>query len=152
MVESHGTPHMAAEPVAFPCQGPGCNERVLTYLTDEDVEARDPRHLDVGHHQVGRLMHRLEAPEQLLAIGGHLDLDAEDVQAAGEHAAHLLVVVGDPLLMVAHDEQGAVDRRGEVVQPVGRLLAQLVVDLDLAAPGHHPAGQRGLAGRAPGRR
>jgi hypothetical protein len=38
-VESHGTPHIGAESVAFPCQGPGCNERVLTYLTDEDVEA-----------------------------------------------------------------------------------------------------------------
>ena len=38
-VESHGTPHMTAKPVKFPCQGPGCGEHVLTYLTDEDVEA-----------------------------------------------------------------------------------------------------------------
>ena len=38
-VESHGTPRIESEPVAFPCQGPACNERVLTYLTDEDVEA-----------------------------------------------------------------------------------------------------------------
>ena len=41
MVESYGTPRMDAEPVAFPCQGPGCDEHVLTYLTDEDVEARE---------------------------------------------------------------------------------------------------------------
>jgi hypothetical protein len=41
MVESHGTPHMAAEPVAFPCQGPECTERLLTYLTEEDVEAHE---------------------------------------------------------------------------------------------------------------
>jgi hypothetical protein len=41
MVESHGTPRMDAEPVAFPCQGPECAERVLTYLTDEDVEAHE---------------------------------------------------------------------------------------------------------------
>jgi hypothetical protein len=40
-IESHGTPHMAAEPVAFPCQEPGCDERVLTYLTDADVEAHE---------------------------------------------------------------------------------------------------------------
>ena len=40
-VESHGTPRMDSKPVAFPCQGPACNERVLTYLTDEDVEARE---------------------------------------------------------------------------------------------------------------
>jgi hypothetical protein len=40
-VESHGTPHMEARPVGFPCQGPGCSERVVTYLTDEDVEAHE---------------------------------------------------------------------------------------------------------------
>ena len=39
--ESHGTPHMEARPVEFPCQGPACNERVVTYLTDEDVEAHE---------------------------------------------------------------------------------------------------------------
>jgi hypothetical protein len=40
-VESHGTPHMAAQPVDLPCQGPGCGGRVVTYLTDEDVGARE---------------------------------------------------------------------------------------------------------------
>ncbi len=30
-----------ARPVEFPCQGPACNERMLTYLTDEDVEAHE---------------------------------------------------------------------------------------------------------------
>ena len=40
-VESHGTPRMDARPVEFPCQGPACNERVFTYLTDEDVEAHE---------------------------------------------------------------------------------------------------------------
>lgn len=40
-VESHGTPHMAAKPVGFPCQGPGCDEYVLTDLTDKDVEAHE---------------------------------------------------------------------------------------------------------------
>src|SRR5699024_9163834 len=35
-VESDGTPHMAARPVDFPCQGPGCGRHVVTYLTDED--------------------------------------------------------------------------------------------------------------------
>ncbi|EMA56386.1 hypothetical protein [Halococcus thailandensis] len=40
-VESHGTPHMAARPVDFPCQGPGCGGHVVTYLTDEDIEARE---------------------------------------------------------------------------------------------------------------
>ncbi|GAA0464474.1 hypothetical protein MUK72_19405 (plasmid) [Halococcus dombrowskii] len=39
--ESHGTPHMEARPVDLPCQGPACNERVVTYLTDEDVEAHE---------------------------------------------------------------------------------------------------------------
>ena len=41
VAESHGTPRIDAKPVAFPCQGPACNERVLTYQTDEDVEAHE---------------------------------------------------------------------------------------------------------------
>ncbi|EMA56811.1 hypothetical protein C451_00355 [Halococcus thailandensis JCM 13552] len=32
---------MEAKPVEFPCQGPGCSESVITYLTDEDVEAHE---------------------------------------------------------------------------------------------------------------
>jgi hypothetical protein len=40
-VESHGTPRMDAKPVDLPCQGPTCNKRVLTYLTDADVEAHE---------------------------------------------------------------------------------------------------------------
>ena len=38
-VESHGTPRMDANPVALPCQGPACGESVLTYQTNEDIEA-----------------------------------------------------------------------------------------------------------------
>ena len=38
-VESHGTPRMDARPVEFPCQGSGCGESVLTYQTNEDIEA-----------------------------------------------------------------------------------------------------------------
>jgi hypothetical protein len=38
-VESHGTPLIDAKPVEFPCQGSECGESVLTYQTDEDVEA-----------------------------------------------------------------------------------------------------------------
>lgn len=40
-VESHGDPHIAAEPVDLPCKGPACDERVRTYLTDADVEAHE---------------------------------------------------------------------------------------------------------------
>jgi hypothetical protein len=39
--ESHGTPHMEAKPTEFPCQGPACDKHVITYLTDEDVEAHE---------------------------------------------------------------------------------------------------------------
>ena len=40
-VESHGTPRIDAQPVDFPCQGPGCDKYVRSYLTDEDVAAHE---------------------------------------------------------------------------------------------------------------
>ena len=40
-IESHGTPHMEAQPVDISCQGPGCDMYVRSYLTDEDVEAHE---------------------------------------------------------------------------------------------------------------
>ena len=40
-VESHGTPRVDASPVNLPCQGPACGEGVLTYLTEEDIEAHE---------------------------------------------------------------------------------------------------------------
>ena len=40
-VKSHGEPRPDARPVAFPCQEPTCDERVLTYLTEADSKARE---------------------------------------------------------------------------------------------------------------
>lgn len=40
-VESYGEPRPDARPVDLPCKGPTCDERVLTYLTEADSEARE---------------------------------------------------------------------------------------------------------------
>ena len=40
-VESHGTPRIDAQPVDFPCLGPGCDKYVRSHLTDEDVAAHE---------------------------------------------------------------------------------------------------------------
>jgi hypothetical protein len=40
-VESHGTPHIDTVPVDLPSQGPACDNRVITCLTDADIEARE---------------------------------------------------------------------------------------------------------------